>query len=219
VQAAAATRFVANPTVWTLPGGACPEGRPTPTPLRTSEIEACRAALMRYAMRAMRNVADAEDVVQDTLAAAMLSTAEFSGRSSPMTWLHGILKHKIIDAFRRKARETSLDEITEREGLDDCSTLFSAGGQWQTAPAQWGNPEGTLASRDFLEVLESCIACLPKNHARIFMMRELMDMEVGEICDTLGISPNNCAVMLHRARMKLRVLLEQRWFVPPRTAA
>ena len=212
MQAVAATGFVASPSAWPLSGGVYPDGKTTTTPLRVSDIEACRATLMRYAMRALRNVADAEDVVQDTLAAAMVSSAEFSGRSSAMTWLHGILKHKIIDVFRRKSRETSLDEMTEREGQDDCDALFAADGHWQEAPAHWGNPEAALANRDFFEILESCIACLPKHYARIFTMRELMDLDVGEICAALDISPNNCFVMLHRARMKLRVLLEQRWF-------
>jgi DNA-directed RNA polymerase specialized sigma24 family protein len=35
---------------------------------------------------------------------------------------------------------------------------------------------------------------------------------VAEICGVLGITSDNCYVMLHRARMRLRTLLEQRWF-------
>jgi RNA polymerase sigma-70 factor (ECF subfamily) len=165
-------------------------------------------------MRALRNFADAEDVVQDTLTAAMESPDSFSGRSSLMTWLHGILKHKIIDIFRRRSRETALDDVPEREWQSDSDALFAADGHWNEAPASWGNPEAALACRDFFQVLEGCIASLPKSYARVFTMREVMELEVSAICDALGISPNNCLVMLHRARMKLRVLLEQRWFAP-----
>ena len=43
-------------------------------------------------------------------------------------------------------------------------------------------------------------------------MRELMGLETDEICKELGITANNCWVMLYRARMSLRQCLEARWF-------
>jgi RNA polymerase sigma-70 factor (ECF subfamily) len=46
----------------------------------------------------------------------------------------------------------------------------------------------------------------------VFLMRELMGLETEEICKELGITPNNCWVMLYRARMNLRQCLETRWF-------
>lgn len=169
-------------------------------------------------MRALRNAADVEDVVQETLTAAIESPHNFAGRSSLKTWLHGILKHKIIDTFRRQARETALDEVSERECQGDSDALFAPDGRWREPPASWGSPEAALAQRDFFRVLEGCIACLPESAARVFTMREVMDLEVSEICHALGISPNHCFVLLHRARMKLRVLLEQRWFALPASA-
>ena len=42
--------------------------------------------------------------------------------------------------------------------------------------------------------------------------RELLELETAEICAELGITPNNCFVILHRARLGLRVCLENRWF-------
>jgi RNA polymerase sigma-70 factor (ECF subfamily) len=44
------------------------------------------------------------------------------------------------------------------------------------------------------------------------MMRELMELETDQICQELGITANNCFVMLHRARMALRELLQEHWF-------
>lgn len=180
---------------------------------RRSEIESARPALMRFARHALRNAADAEDVVQETLAAVIATPDAFGGRSSRMTWMLGILKHKIVDVYRRQARETPLDEDSvDSDGLDDGDALFTSAGHWCTTPASWGNPEAALAQRDFLQVLEDCIACLPERMARAFTMREVLELEVSEICDALGITPNHCAVTLHRARMRLRLLLEQRWF-------
>jgi RNA polymerase sigma-70 factor (ECF subfamily) len=182
---------------------------------RETELETVRPALMRFARRALRNAADAEDVVQETLAAAIASPDAFDGRSSRMTWLLGILKHKIVDVYRRQARETSLEDGAGPDGLDDSDALFTHAGHWAESPASWGSPETALAQRDFLQVLEGCIACLPERMARAFTMRDVLELEVGEICEALGISENHCFVMLHRARMRLRLLLEQRWFGLP----
>jgi RNA polymerase sigma-70 factor (ECF subfamily) len=186
---------------------------------RRTDLEAVRPALLRFARRALRNAADAEDVVQETLAAAIASPEAFGERSSRMTWLMGILKHKIVDVYRRRGREVSLDDGPGADGLDDSDALFTAAGHWREAPASWGSPETALAQRDFLQVLEDCIACLPERMARAFTMREVLELEVGEICAALGISENHCFVMLHRARMRLRGLLEQRWFALPAAAA
>lgn len=215
MQALATTAFEFEPRAWPRSSGADgADQQASATRLPVAELESYRRALTRYAMRALRNTADAEDVVQETLAAAVASPQAFTGRSSPMTWLHGILKHKIVDIFRRQSRETPLDELPEREWQEPGDALFTPDGHWREVPASWGCPEAALTRRDFLRVLEDCIASLPESVARVFTMRELLQMEVNEICDALHISPNNCFVMLHRARMKLRVLLEQRWFAP-----
>jgi RNA polymerase sigma-70 factor (TIGR02943 family) len=190
--------------------------RAAPAGLRPMDLECYRRPLTLYARHALRNTEDAEDAVQDTLSAALQAPQSFAGRSSPQTWLHGILKHKIIDIFRLRARESRSELPDDDELADESETLFTADGHWQTAPASWGNPEAALASRELLEVLDGCIACLPKEAARVFTMREVMGLEVREICHVLGISSDNCYVILHRARLKLRALLEQRWFaVPP----
>jgi RNA polymerase sigma-70 factor (ECF subfamily) len=44
------------------------------------------------------------------------------------------------------------------------------------------------------------------------MMREMLGFETEEICKELSISPTNCWVVLHRARMGLRLCIEERWF-------
>jgi len=175
------------------------------------ELEQHRTALTRYAVWLLGNRAAAEDAVQETMLAALQAPASFSGRSSMRTWLFGILKHKVADTFRRQAREQPLEDDSD-ESIGEVRTLFTEDGQWREPPSDWGDPEATLNQRRFFEVLESCIERLPKNAARVFTMREIMGMETDEICKVVGITPNNCFVMLHRARMSLRGLLEQDWF-------
>ena len=181
---------------------------------RATELESSRPALMRFAGRALRSAADAEDVVQETLAAAIAAPDAFNGHSSRMTWLLAILKHKIVDVYRRQAREMPLDETVGTDGLDESDALFTPAGHWREPPTSWGSPEAALSQRDFLQLLEACIASLPERMARVFTMREVLELEVSEICETLGISPSNCFVILHRARMRLRRLLDEHWFGP-----
>jgi RNA polymerase sigma-70 factor (TIGR02943 family) len=210
LKACEVERHVGTPT---CPASQRPESNRSR--LSPAEFESVRAALMRFAKRALRNAADAEDVVQETLEAAIASPDAFGGRSSRMTWLLAILKHKVVDVYRRQARETPLDEALDIDGLDDSDALFTPDGHWRESPASWGNPEAALSQSEFLQVLEGCIACLPARMARAFTMREVLELEVGEICAALGISENHCFVMLHRARMRLRLLLEQHWFGMP----
>ena len=60
--------------------------------------------------------------------------------------------------------------------------------------------------------MQFCLEKLPANTARVFMMREVMELESDEICKELAITSTNLWVILYRARMALRQCLEQNWF-------
>jgi len=177
------------------------------------ELENQRGYLMRVARLQLRDTALAEDVVQDTLAAALTAQAGFTGKSSVKTWLTGILKHKIVDAIRRKQREPiSASTLDEEADLEDFEGLFKDNGAWQAPPADWGDPEQSLSRQQFFDVMQFCLDKLPPATARVFMMREVMELESDEICKELTITANNLWVILYRARMSLRECLELNWF-------
>ena len=113
----------------------------------SASIHAHRGYLLRVAVLQLRNDELAEDVVQDTLLAALQGKAGFSGRSSLKTWLTGILKHKIVDAIRKKGREPVTESLEEETQLDDFDALFDGVGHWDNPPANWGNPEAELSRR------------------------------------------------------------------------
>jgi RNA polymerase sigma-70 factor (ECF subfamily) len=177
------------------------------------ETESHRGYLLRIAQLQLRDRDLAEDCVQETLLAALTGQSGFSGKSSLKTWLTGILKHKIVDAIRRKQREpVSAAAFDEEIDLDEFDPLFKRNGGWETPPAEWGDPEGALNRRQFFDIMEFCLEKLPPNTARVFMMREVMELESDEICKELAITANNLWVILYRARMALRQCLEQNWF-------
>jgi RNA polymerase sigma-70 factor (ECF subfamily) len=170
--------------------------------------------LYRYALLQLRNEAAAEDAVQETLLAALAAWERFSGQSSVRTWLTGILKHKILDIFRHYAREPLFtppgdDPEAELSALEQA--LFDPTGHWADARPAWGDPEASLEQKRFWTAFLYCLEQLSPAHARIFHLRELDGIGTEEICKELDITPTNCWVMLHRARLGLQQCLETRW--------
>jgi RNA polymerase sigma-70 factor, ECF subfamily len=173
--------------------------------------------LYAYALSRLRQASAAEDLVQETLLAAVEGRAPFKDKSKLRTWLTGILKHKIIDWHRSEARNPARASArsasdTNDQHEDTCDALFDSAGNWVNPPSEWPNPEQSLENQRFWEMMESCLASLPPATARTFYLREIRGLSTEEICAELGISQSNCWVMLHRARLSLRQSLEQRWF-------
>lgn len=178
----------------------------------TAWVEQHGNYLFRYALIRVRNETVAEDLVQDALLAAFQGKARFAGESTERSWLTGILKHKIMDYFRRLARErpVSADDSLPSELADRFDEL----GLWkhnpETGPAAWGADAGALMERqEFMTALKECISKLPPRHADAFVLREMEATESERIQEMLGVSPSNFWVLLHRARMQLRLCLEQ----------
>jgi len=184
-----------------------------------SRCNSHRGYLLRVAVLQLRDNDVAEDVVQDTLLAALQGAGGFSGKSSLKTWLTGILKHKIVDVIRRKGRQPVLASFDEECQIDDLDALFDESGHWENPPADWGNPESALSQQQFFDVMQMCLEKLPPNTARVFVMREVMDLTSEEICKELSITSTNLWVILYRARIVLRQCLEQNWFATPGRAA
>lgn len=193
-----------------------------------SELEALRPALVRFAMLQLRNAAAAEDAVQETLVAVLEKPDNYAGRSSLRTYVTGILKHKILDAMRSGRREVQFDAAGGAHGnsgnsgnegnngarsdADFIDALFRADGHVVDMPRPWGDPDAALEQKDFFRMLELCLEKLPPKTARIFMMREWLEMETPDICRELQISSSNAWVMLYRARLQLRECLDLNWF-------
>jgi RNA polymerase sigma-70 factor (TIGR02943 family) len=177
-----------------------------------SQLAEHRAYLLRFARLQLRNDAWAEDAVSETLLAALSKPQSFGNRSQLKTWLVGILKHKVIDTLRQRQREVSLAP-DDGDGTEELEALmFRADGHYANRPAEWGNPEQELTSRQFFAVLEACAEKLPAAMGRVFLMREWLELSSDEICKELRLTPTNLYVQLHRARLRLRECLELNWF-------
>ncbi len=173
--------------------------------------------LYSYAMSRLREPETAEEMVQDTLLAALQSLNKFAGNCSERTWLVSILKHKIIDHYRRSSRRANVENIDALVAEPEES--FQAEGEWQghwkngAGPLDWGSdPYRELEKNEFWLAFEACLAELPPRLARVFTLREIEAHSSSEVCAILNITESNLWVMLHRARTQLRKSLERRWF-------
>ena len=167
----------------------------------------------------MRNDSAAEDVVSETMLAILEKPDNFEGRSSLRSYATGILKFKIIDAIRKRGREVHIELLDEQSMNDAMDALFAADGHWAEPPPCWQEPDKALQQSQFLDTLQTCVDRLdrlPSKIGQVFMMREWLEKEVDDICLELGITSNNCGVMLYRARMQLRECLGRTWFAEQR---
>jgi len=167
-------------------------------------------ALFRFAMARLGHRDLAEETVQETFLAALQARNRFAAASSERTWLLGILKHKVVDCFRRLARDK---HVFETPADDEAMAALFERGYWRCRPSQWTlEPEATIENREFRAALMRCLARLPEGLGNALRLREADQLETTEICDILGITPTNLATLLHRARARLRSCLDQTWF-------
>ena len=167
--------------------------------------------LYRFALSRLHDKAAAEDLVQETFLAALPARKNFKGRSSVATWLAGILKHKIIDHFRKESRNQPVEDVEPFAA--NLENLFDEKGKWKIRPSKWSaNPTELYEQKEFMKILELCLSELSSRMARVFTLREMEELSTKEICKVFNISATNCWVILYRARMLLRRCLEINWF-------
>ena len=179
---------------------------------------ALRADMLRFAHLQLRNAESAEDLVQESIEAALRHSSTFAGRSTLKTWVFAILRNRIIDHLRTAKRTVPMSSLVEDgEGWQErLEVLFNEKGGWRDGPrpVAWPDPEESMQTRQFWRVFEACLDHLSPNTGQVFMMREFLGFESDEICSQLAISTSNCHVILHRARLKLRGCMESGWGRP-----
>jgi RNA polymerase sigma-70 factor (ECF subfamily) len=172
--------------------------------------------LFRYAIRHTRGGEAAEELVQETLLAALAGHRTFAGRSHVRTWLIGILKHKIADWLRQRKRSDAgaSDAAMSEEALDRwVDGQFTRRGIWKSkvgnAPE---DPAGETEWRELSAVLADCVEKLPARSGEILLAAERDEKSSAELSKVFELSTTNIGVILHRARMALRRCLELNWF-------
>ncbi len=177
-------------------------------------FEQMRLEMLKFAVLQLQDECLAEDAVQEAMLSAYKNLAKFARKSAFKTWVFAILKNKIIDILRKGNREISVNPLADKDEEGLSNTLFDHRGHWtqETKPESWSAPMESVKQQQFWQVFEACLNHLPETLGRAFMMREFIELERDEICETLAISESNLYVILYRSRLRLRECLENNWF-------
>ncbi len=185
--------------------------KPEDAPLEPSEwLNAYGDYLYRYAMSRLRDSNAAEEVVQETFLNGIRKFAQYSGEGSQRGWLLTILKRKIVDHVRQRAK-------FDRDGAvgfdrDPTEELFDKSGHWKQSVTAWMNaPVDSIESRELWAIVENCLTHLPPGQSSVFMLSVMEELDSDQICRELDITPSNLWVRLHRARIGLASCVGARW--------
>ena len=172
-----------------------------------SWVEKYSDIFYQYAIRRLNDAQAAEDVVQETFLAAIKSSVNFRGDSLESTWLNSILRKKTVDAIRKRERRRKAQPISNGAEVNDFSedqVLEVIGASFSMSPSK------AMSDAEFMNLVQTSLAGLPKNQADVFVLRELEQLEPEAICEMLDISRKNLWVRLYRARVALAKRISQR---------
>jgi len=176
--------------------------------------------LYSYAVARLGDEEQARDLVQETFLAALERTEQFRGESSERTWLTAILKHKVIDVYRRRnsgLRATGGADRAEMDGADrePEQEFFEAdNGHWKEAyaPRALGMEDADpLTNKELGSILQRCLQKLPALWFSVFSMKHMDEAATEMICDQLKLTPSNFWVIIHRAKLNLRACIQKAW--------
>jgi len=165
--------------------------------------------LYAYAMQRVGKAEVAEDLVQETLVAAIESWPRFKGGSAVRTWLVGILRHKVLDELRRRRRGPAWLEEVEREASG--SNRAFAGGIWVERQVAWPDIRPGPEAEEARAIVRSCLASMPEAMRLAFTLREIDGLSSTMVCEVLDVTPTNLWTLVHRAKLRLRAELGRRW--------
>jgi RNA polymerase sigma-70 factor (ECF subfamily) len=149
-------------------------------------------------LRMVGNTAEAEDLTQEAFLQLFRKIATFRGESAFSTWLHRLAVNVVLMKLRKKTLPaTSLEETTEPD-------------------EETGGPRRDIGAPDLLLTgsidrvnLQRCIEQLPPGYKAVFVLHDIHGYEHNEIAGIMGCSIGNSKSQLHKARMRLRELLQE----------
>ena len=159
-------------------------------PVSWSDMVAHRDYLIRFAQRKLQDPALAEDAVHDVFEAVMSGRAQFGGRAALRSWLTAILKNKIVDLIRQRARYDSMDATSDDE---EAPQIECTGAR----------PDEIAEHRELLGQTLQRISTLPQSLREVMQFRVLQDESSQAVCRRLCITEAALFVRLHRARKQL----------------
>ncbi|WP_166255194.1 RNA polymerase sigma factor [Marinobacter salicampi] len=150
----------------------------------------------------------AEEVVQDCWVTVIDAIHKFEGRSGLKTWLHRIVANRAKNSLRRSKREVSTDFSDSLE--PELAERFRPNGRWSVPPKlRIDESAEALMENDALgDCLDKHLSALPETQRSALILYEAHQHKSEDLCNILDVSPSNLRVLLHRARQKIFLMVE-----------
>jgi RNA polymerase sigma-70 factor (ECF subfamily) len=172
-----------------------------------------QGAMLRLAFTFLHSQSLAEDLVQDTWAAVIENLPSFQGRCSLKNWIFRILVNKAKNRRFREARFVPFSAMSDSDSDNtaaNSSRLTVEGNSADRLENQKSErPEALLLRKETIRDLERALEELPPNQRAVVTLRDIEDLDAGEVCSTLRSAAGNQRVLLHRGRSKLRQALAE----------
>jgi RNA polymerase sigma-70 factor (ECF subfamily) len=183
-------------------------------------VDRFRASLLRVASTYVANRAVAEEVVQEAWMGVLEGLDRFEGRSTLKVWIFRILTNCAITRAQREAHSAPFSALSDfavgpsEAAVEPDRFLPPEDPRWQglwiSYPSSSDHlPEERLLAQETRAYLTQAIAALPLAQRRVIMLRGVEGWSADEVCRLLGITRSHQAVLLHRARLRVRRALEQ----------
>ncbi|MFP3969529.1 sigma-70 family RNA polymerase sigma factor [Actinomadura fulvescens] len=159
------------------------------------------APLYASAVRMTRNSADAEDLLQETLAKAYVNFHQFQEGTNLKAWLHRILTNNFINTYRKRQREPM------RAGSEELE-------EWQIAHAEANSAGFRSAESEALDRMPdsevvTALRRLPKDFRDAVYLADVEGYPYKEIAEMMGTPIGTVMSRLHRGRKQLRDALSE----------
>jgi RNA polymerase sigma-70 factor (ECF subfamily) len=173
------------------------------------------AAMVRLAETYVPSRAVAEEVAQETWLAVLEGVGRFEGRSSLKTWIFHILVNRARTRGVREHRTTPFTSMPS----DDAGTSVDPdrflddghrwAGHWSHPPHPWTDATADdITESETLAVVHQTVQKLPDRQRQVITLRDIEGLTSQEVCSLLELSEVNQRVLLHRARSRVRAVLE-----------
>jgi RNA polymerase sigma-70 factor (ECF subfamily) len=161
--------------------------------------------MVRIARSYVPSESVAEEVVQETWLAALRGLPSFEGRSSVKTWLYAILLNR---ARTTGPKERKYVPIEEPERAVDAER-FNRDGSWFSPPVHWADEaEDRVRAERMNKSIRVAIDQLPSPQREVLTLRDVEGLTAADTCQILSMRQGHQRVLLHRARSRLRNVLE-----------